>query len=554
MATAAYKKFDVKHGISVNGLPFVDEDRNVTVNDLTVRGVSTIVDTRTITSIDPIISLGNAGQTITSQAVVGDRIKFLAEAFSDIAIGDAITYNSGDITGLTAGTTYYVIGKETDPTSSNYRTITISASSGGPQVTGLSESTAGGDSFTLNPLRDLDQDLGVEFNYVSSTAKKGFFGYQDSTGNFTFLLDATYSGSSAGSDSSSPVFTGTKGGIEVKYVKLQPTSALTTSIPAIDILQTWNDVSTAFSLIDANVIDTASSASSDLINVSVNSSPKFLVRKDGALALNTGTIEAALTVAGVTEDTVIYGSATWVNGSTVYTGIDLQITETSFATGSKLLNISGGTGKNFSIDALGEITSNVSFTSGALETAVKVNVTDVSSAANSLLLDLQVGSVSRFSVDKDGDVVAAGSLTVEGSATFNGTASAEDSITLEAAPNGFGTYEENTQLQTSLVTIAAGSSVTSTISSYSSSSFVTGKYLVQMKQGSNYHSAEVLLLHAGSVVYMTEYAAVHSSSVIGLLDAAVSGGNVILTLTPTSESVANNAQIEVRVMRTTLAD
>jgi hypothetical protein len=418
----------------------------------------------------------------------------------------------------------------------------------------LSESSAGGDFFTLNPLRDLDQDLGVEFNYVSSTAKKGFFGYQDSTGNFTFLLDATYSGSSSTSDSSSPIFTGTKGGVEVKYIKLQPTAALTASTPAIDILQTWNDVSTSFSLIDANITDSASASSSELINISVGSSSKFLVRKDGALALNTGTIEAALTVAGVSEDTVIYGSATWANGSITYTGIDLQITETSFAAGSKLLNISGGAGKNFSIDALGEITSNVSFTSGALETAVKVDVTDVFSAADSLLLDLQVGSVSKFSVDKDGDIVAAGSLTVEGSATFNGTASVEDSLTLEAAPNGLGTYEQNAQLQTSLVTITAGSSVTSTISSYSSTSFVTGKYLVQMKQGSNYHSAEVLLLHAGSTVYMTEYASVYSSSIVGLLDAAVSGGNVILTLTPTSETVANNAEIEVRVMRTTMAE
>jgi|688.fasta_scaffold95862_2 hypothetical protein len=554
MATATYKKFDVKHGISVNGLPFVDGNRNVTVNDLTVRGVSTIVDTRTISSIDPVISLGNAGQTIATEALVGDRIKFSAEAFSDIAIGDAITYNSGDITGLTTGTTYYVINKEIDPTSSNYRTITISTSLGGTQITGLSESSVGGDSFTLNPLRDLDQDLGIEFNYVSSTAKKGFFGYQDSTGNFTFLLDATYSGSSSTSDSSSPIFTGTKGGVEVKYIKLQPTAALTASTPAIDISQTWNDISTTFSLIDANVTDSGSASSSELINISVGSLPKFLVRKDGALAINTGTIEAALTVAGVSEDTVIYGSADWTSNSIVYTGIDLQITETSFAAGSKLLNISGGAGKNFSIDALGEITSNISFTSGNLETAIKVDVTDVSSASDSLLLDLQVGSASKFSVDKDGDIVAAGSLTIEGSATFNGTASVEDSITLEAAPNGTGTYEQNAQLQTSLVTIIAGSSVTSTISSYSSTSFVTGKYLVQMKQGSNYHSAEVLLLHAGSTVYMTEYASVYSSSIVGLLDAAISGGNVILTLTPTSETVANNAEIEVRVMRTTMAE
>ena len=553
MATATYKKFDVKHGISVNGLPFVDENRNVTVNDLTVRGVSTIVDTRTISSIDPIISLGNAGQTITSEAIISDRIKFPAEAFSDIAIGDAIRYQFGDITGLTTGTTYYVVSKETDPTNSNYRTIQISGTFGGPAVTGLSETVVGGDSFILNPLRDLDQDLGVEFNYVSTTAKKGFFGYQDSTGNFTFLLDTTYSGSGSGSDSSSPIFAGSKGGIEVKYAKLQPTSALTASTPALDISQTWNSGGTAFSLINAAVTDTGSASSSNLVSISVGASPKLLVRKDGALAINTGTIEAALTVAGVSEDTTIYAASTWTSSGTVYTGLDLVITETSFAAGSKLLNISGGTGKSLSIAALGNITSNVSFTSGALETAVKVDVTDTSSASNSLLLDLQVGSSSKFSVDKDGDVIAAGNLTIEGSATFNGSASIEDFITLEAAPNGAGAYQQNAQLQTSFVSIAAGSNVTSTISSYNSSSFVTGKYLVQMKQGSNYHSAEVLLLHAGGTVYMTEYASVYSSSAIGLLDASVSGGSIILTLTPTNETVANNAIVEVKILRTAMA-
>lgn len=553
MATATYKKFDVKHGISVNGLPFVDENRNVTVNDLTVRGVSTIVDTRTISSIDPIISLGNAGQTIASEAIISDRIKFPAEAFSDIAVGDAIRYQSGDITGLTTGTTYYVVSKETDPTNSNYRTIQISGTFGGLAVTGLSETVVGGDSFILNPLRDLDQDLGVEFNYVSTTAKKGFFGYQDSTGNFTFLLDTTYSGSGSGSDSSSPVFAGSKGGIEVKYAKLQPTSALTASTPALDISQTWTSGGTAFSLINAAVTDTGSASSSNLVSISVGASPKLLVRKDGALAINTGTIEAALTVAGVSEDTTIYAASTWTNSATVYTGLDLVITGTSFAAGSKLLNISGGAGKSLSIAALGNITSNVSFTSGALETAVKVDVTDTSSASNSLLLDLQVGSSSKFSVDKDGDVVAAGNLTIEGSATFNGSASIEDFITLEAAPNGAGAYQQNAQLQTSFVSIAAGSNVTSTISSYNSSSFVTGKYLVQMKQGSNYHSAEVLLLHAGGTVYMTEYASVYSSSAIGLLDAAVSGGSIILTLTPTNETVANNAIVEVKILRTAMA-
>ena len=53
---------------------------------------------------------------------------------------------------------------------------------------------------------------------------------------------------------------------------------------------------------------------------------------------------------------------------------------------------------------------------------------------------------------------------------------------------------------------------------------------------------------------MTEYAAIWNTSIIGVLDAAVSGGNVILTLTPTAAAVAANTEIQVRITRITLAD
>ena len=557
MATANYKRFDVKHGISVNGLPFVDENRNVVVNDLTVQGVSTIVDTRTITAIDPIISLGAAGSTYTSESLLGGTyVKFPAEAFDDIAIGDAIKYNSGDISGLAAGTTYYVVAKETDVTSSNFRGVQVSTTQGGVALTGLSETVAGTDSFTLNPLRDLDQDLGVEFNYVSGTAKKGFFGYQDTTSHFTFLLDTSYGGSSTQSDDGSPlpVFTGVKGGVEAKYVKLQPTNSLATSIPALDIDQTWDGVGVTFRAIDVDIADTNSAADSSLIDIAVGGSQKLLLRKDGALALNTATIEAALTIAGVNEDTTIYAASTWNDGGQVFTGIDLQITETAFAPGSKLLNLDGGANRDFYVDAYGNISSRVEFTGGALQTAIKLDVTDTSSAADSLLLDLQVGSSTKFSVDKDGDVYAAGDLTVEGDVNFNGAGSFEDSITIQTQPNGAGTYEDNTQLQTSYVTLAAGTSTATTINAFATATFVTGKYLVQIKQGADYHVAEVLLLHTGGNVYLTEYGAVYNDSIIGTIDANITGGNVNLTLTPTAAAVAENAVIEVRILRTTLTD
>ena len=60
--------------------------------------------------------------------------------------------------------------------------------------------TLGGDT---NPGSDDNKDRGIEFRYHDgSSAKLGFFGYDDSTGKFTFIPDATNTGE---------VFSGTKG-------------------------------------------------------------------------------------------------------------------------------------------------------------------------------------------------------------------------------------------------------------------------------------------------------------------------------------------------------
>ena len=603
MPTATYKRFDVKTGISVNGLPFVDENRNVIVNDLTVQGVSTIVDTRTITSVDPIISLGASGGTYSSESVSAGtpgRIKFVAESFSDIAVNDAIKYETAGtvIGGLTSGTTYYVVSKDSDVTSATYRTITISASQGGGALA-LTTAGVGTQSFTLNPLRDLDQDLGVEFNYVSTTPKKGFFGYKDSSGNFTFLLDTSYSGSSSQSDASSPVFTGTKSGIEVRNITLSPTAALTANTSAVDISQTWNNAGVTFKALTMAITDTASATSSNLLDISVGGAQKLALRKDGALAINSSSYGAVLNIdqGSIAVDTLIKGAATWNAAGTTFYGVDLQVSNTASAPGSKLLRLTAGSGRNFFVDitggiyssqewsdagttytgidlqinpsafaagsklvnfyvsasryfainAYGKIDSKVEFTGGALQSAAIVDVTDTSSAANSLLLDLKVSGASKFSVDKDGDVISAGSIAVAGPASF------QNQIDIRTQPNGSGTYENNTRLQTSYVTIAAGTATATVINTFDKTAYVTGKYLVQVKQSANYHSSEVLLIHDGSGAFMTEYATVWNSSALGTLDAAVSGNNVNLSFTATAATVAANAQVQVRITRISVA-
>lgn len=75
--------------------------------------------------------------------------------------------------------------------------------------------TLGGDSA---PVTDDNKDRGIEFRWHNgSTAKVGFFGFDDSTGRFTFIPDAT---------NTSEVFSGTQGDIDANGYYISGTSVL----------------------------------------------------------------------------------------------------------------------------------------------------------------------------------------------------------------------------------------------------------------------------------------------------------------------------------------
>ncbi len=84
-----------------------------------------------------------------------------------------------------------------------------------------------------------------------------------------------------------------------------------------------------------------------------------------------------------------------------------------------------------------------------------------------------------------------------------------------------------------------------TIASHPAATYRTIKYIVQLTQGTYYHSTEVSLIHDGSTVYITEYGTLFNSSALGTLDATTSSGNILLKLTPGS-----NSSLTARVVST----
>lgn len=110
-------------------------------------------------------------------------------------------------------------------------------------------------------------------------------------------------------------------------------------------------------------------------------------------------------------------------------------------------------------------------------------------------------------------------------------------------------------LQVEVVGIATSTLPTTTttanqvLDTFATAAFRTAKYTVQVHDTANnyYHSCEILLVHDGATVYMTEYAIVYTSISLATFNADIAGGNVRLLVTPT-----NNTNT-IRVVRSALA-
>lgn len=73
------------------------------------------------------------------------------------------------------------------------------------------------------------------------------------------------------------------------------------------------------------------------------------------------------------------------------------------------------------------------------------------------------------------------------------------------------------------------------LDSFAHASYRAARYVIAMLEGSDFHSTEVVLVHDGSTVTMTQYGTLKSSS-LATFDADISGDNVRLLITPASAS------------------
>lgn len=186
-----------------------------TTNQVTVTGSGS--ETAEVTLSLPQDIHSGASPSFTGMTLSGD----LAVNGADITTtetGTATVFNTNATTlNMGGAATTVSIGAGTGTTTvNNSLTVTGNLTVNGTTTTVNSTTittddvivTLGGDTA---PASDDDKDRGIEFRWHNGTAAKvGFFGFDDSTGKFTFIPDAT---------NSSEVFSGTKGVIDVGTVE-----------------------------------------------------------------------------------------------------------------------------------------------------------------------------------------------------------------------------------------------------------------------------------------------------------------------------------------------
>ena len=284
--------------------------------------------------------------------------------------------------------------------------------------------TLGGDTA---PASDDNKDRGIEFRWHNgSAAKTGFFGYDDSTGKFTFIPDAT---------NTSEVFSGTKGTLDAYIDWADVTSK---PDPVITVTLT------------GDVTGTANATLTDLGNGTISVSTTIA---NDAVALGTDTTgNYVQTITGTTNQITVVNSGTesadvvlslpaTINVDT--SGNAATATVASAWATARSITLNGDLSGSVSIDGSANVTLTATVTAGAVALGTDTSgnyleyltqgtgVTVTGSAAPGASPTVSIGQdVSTTANVTFNDVIVDGDLTVNGTTTTLNTTTldVEDNI------------------------------------------------------------------------------------------------------------------------------
>jgi hypothetical protein len=333
-----------------------------------------------------------------------------------------------------------------------------------------------------NPGTDDNKDRGIEFKYFSGTAKTGFFGFDDSTGFFTFIPDGT---------NSSEVFSGTVGVIDATRI----TGSASSWTNARTVTFATGDVTGSFSIDgSANVSNVALTIAADSVALGTDTTGNYV-----------SNVQAS-------------GSGISIIGSAAE---NATLTVNSNATASNTVStivLRDGSG-NFSA---GTITANLTGTASIASSAVAVNtVTDTS---NTLYL---LGSRSSTGIAST-QVYVDSSISIVGNTITATTFSGNATTATSAGSAG-----------TSVTAGSAGTSVTAGSATTATNAGSAGTSVTAGSAGTATNAANTnIVLDTTSTIYMTGS---RSNASIGSTPVYVLSGVSALGNTITATTFSGNA-------------
>ena len=302
--TAANNKgvlvFSTHNGTAAAEAMRIDSSQNVTViGDLTVQGTRNIVNTTITTLDDPVLTLGGdfGGVTAITFTDPGNwgasQTAVVVEQYSSSAGGQgatfAVTTNAGNaitaITIVNAGIDYIAtntIVVQDPSTSGSNMTITVTTINAGPAT-------------------DDNRDRGIEFSWHDgSNPKMGFFGFDDSTGKFTFIPEAT--------KGSAEVFSGTAGIVAATTFEGALTGNVTGNLTGTVNTVTQNSITTMTGLVQTGALANGSIDASVTNNFPITMGTSDIT-SSGQIVINVvGTAKSAdgAITLGVSADAAIW--------------------------------------------------------------------------------------------------------------------------------------------------------------------------------------------------------------------------------------------------------
>ena len=261
-------------------------------------------------------------------------------------------------------------------------------------------------------------------------------------------------------------------------------------------------------------------------NATSDNTASTLVSRDASGNFSAGTITAGLSGNATTATTL--QTARNINGVSFNGSAD--VTVTTAGTGITV------TGTTVAIDnTVATLTGTQTLSNKFLtdDSTIFQNYSDNTRRAYFSLLGISPNSIRIMTLPDQ-------STTLVGRSTTDTLSN--KSLTAFDQKTGSTTVANQAVIQATVATTAQ-----TAVDTFSAATYRSAKYIVQITQGTNYQSSEIMVLHNGTTTSTAEYAMMNTGGTLGTFSSDINGGNVRLLVT-----MASGASATINISRTTI--